>query len=587
MSSWSFVPLVALIVNTILTTYVFAYQRTRETHRAYFWLSLVLTSWLLFEFLLTTHIPDHWARAFLRAEVAFWAPTGFLFMRFIYSLVGREKDWLYRGVMIPQFVVIPAGLFTDLVIDNLRRHDWGVTIVGGPWYEWATNICIAIPFLICFYLIIKYWRQTPDRNLKTQLLYIGCAAVVPFLFGYATIIALPLWFGIESVEMLSPGLLFYSVLIFVAIRRHEFLSLSVEDIATDLFRQMQEAVLILDQDGKVLQMNDAAKRLFGISDVDDRKCQASELIAGYPAMEALPSFETEIDQSGRKLILSVSQTGIDGESNREGKLLIIKDVTEERAAAARIQEMNRHLAEARDQALMASRAKSQFLANMSHELRTPLNAIIGYSEMAKEELTDKSEPGLIEDMERIRSSGKHLLNLINDVLDLSRIEAGHMQLEPDEFSLQELVHETVEIIQPLVASNRNRFQLDLPDGNHGMVSDLVKTRQILFNLLSNACKFTHEGDIRLEVSIDPGQVRFAVSDTGIGMTAEQQENLFQEFFQGEAGDNTRYQGTGLGLAITRHYVDMLGGNIDVTSRRGEGSCFAVSLPRQEPGLSGE
>jgi len=562
----------------VLTTYVFAYHRTQAVHRAYFLLSLFLTSWLFFEFLLSTRVPDNWLLVFLHVEVAFWAPTGFLFLRFVYALVGRKPDWLYRLVMVPQLFMIPFGLFSDLVIDNMRHYDWGTSVIGGPLYEWAIDLCITIPFLLCFFLIALYRHRATDRNLKMQLLIIGFALIVPFVFGYTTYVVLPLWFGIESVEMLSPGLLAYSLLIFLAIRKHRFLSLSIEDIATDLFKQMQEAVLILDRDNKVLKMNDAAKMVFGVSNFDEGDHLVTEFILNYPGQEEFRSFETEIEQVGRRICVSVSQTEIEGEQNRAGKLLIIKDITEEKAAAAQILEMNQHLQEARDQALNANQAKSRFLANMSHELRTPLNAIIGYSEMAREELDDKGNNDLVEDMDRIQASGKHLLNLINDILDLSKIEAGKVDLELSKFSVSDLVRETAEIVEPLAARSGNRFSYDTSAGSGTMLADLVKTRQILINLLSNACKFTSDGEVKLTVATEDDRIRFDVVDTGIGMTGEQQQNLFQEFFQGEAGPDSKYQGTGLGLALTRHFCRMMGGDITVQSKRGEGSCFSVILP---------
>lgn len=578
MNSWSFVPLFSLIVNTVLTTYVYAYHRTQVVHRAYFLLSLFLTSWLFFEFLLSTQVPDNWLLTFLHIEVAFWAPTGFLFLRFVYALVGRKPDWVYRLLMVPQLFIIPIGLFSDLVIDNMRRYDWGISVIGGPLYEWAIDLCITIPFLVCFFLITLYRRRATDRNLKMQLLIIGFAMVVPFVFGYTTYVVLPLWLGIESVEMLSPGLLAYSLLIFLAIRKHRFLSLSIEDIATDLFKQMQEAVLILDRDNKVLKMNDAAKKVFRVSNLEGVDHPVTEFISSYAGREELRSFETELEQAGRRICVSVSQTEIEGEQNRAGKLLIIKDITEEKAAAAQILEMNQHLQEARDQALSANQAKSRFLANMSHELRTPLNAIIGYSEMAREELGDKGNNDLVEDMDRIRSSGKHLLNLINDILDLSKIEAGKVDLELSKFSISDLVRETAEIVEPLAARGGNRFSYDASAVSGTMLADLVKTRQILINLLSNACKFTSDGEVRLTATTEDDRIRFDVVDTGIGMTGKQQENLFQEFFQGEAGPDNKYQGTGLGLALTRHFCRMMGGDITVQSKRGEGSCFSVILP---------
>jgi signal transduction histidine kinase/CheY-like chemotaxis protein len=230
----------------------------------------------------------------------------------------------------------------------------------------------------------------------------------------------------------------------------------------------------------------------------------------------------------------------------------------------------------------ASRAKSAFLANMSHELRTPLNAIIGYSEMIEEEIQDASRIERIEDVRKIHSAGKHLLAMINDVLDLSKIEAGKMGLHLENFELASMIQDMVSTFQPTVAKNDNALELHLSEGLGEMHADVTKVRQILFNLLSNACKFTEHGTIcisvdRLEAK---GQqwIRFCVSDTGIGISPEQQENLFKEFSQADASIARRYGGTGLGLAISHRFAQMMGGQISVKSEQGEGSLFTLHLP---------
>ncbi len=232
----------------------------------------------------------------------------------------------------------------------------------------------------------------------------------------------------------------------------------------------------------------------------------------------------------------------------------------------------------------ASRAKSAFLANMSHELRTPLNAIIGYSEMLEEETRDSGKLENQQDLRKIQSAGKHLLSLINDVLDLSKIEAGKMGLHLETFDVSLMVEEMVTTLQPAIAKNANKVQVRMADDIGMMRADATKVRQILFNLMSNACKFTDHGTISLDVSQSAmeGQewIRFRVKDTGIGISAKQQEKLFQEFSQADATISRKYGGTGLGLAISHRFVQMMKGRIGVESQAGQGSTFTVYLPAQ-------
>jgi signal transduction histidine kinase/CheY-like chemotaxis protein len=243
-----------------------------------------------------------------------------------------------------------------------------------------------------------------------------------------------------------------------------------------------------------------------------------------------------------------------------------------------VAERTRELEIARDQALEASRAKSQFLANMSHELRTPLNAILGYSEMLEEDARADARTRDADDLKKIQTAGKHLLALINDILDLSKIEAGQMGLFLESADLRSLVDEVVTMVRPIVEKNRNRFVVTLPDELGVARVDVTKLRQSLFNLLSNAAKFTEDGRIELAVAIDQGHVAFAVRDTGIGMTPDQIAGLFQAFRQAAPETARKYGGTGLGLAISLSFARLLGGDIRVASEPGVGSTFTLSLP---------
>jgi signal transduction histidine kinase len=250
--------------------------------------------------------------------------------------------------------------------------------------------------------------------------------------------------------------------------------------------------------------------------------------------------------------------------------------------AANLNRMNDELSSLYRQIENASRHKSDFLASMSHELRTPLNAIIGYSEMLTEEVEERNQNDLVPDLQKIRASGKHLLALINDILDLSKIEAGKIALVPENFDITALIEEAASMVQPLIDKNANVLTINRADDLGSMYADITKVRQILYNLLSNACKFTELGTITLDAAREreEGSERFSLSvlDTGIGMTGEQMSKLFQPFSQADIQTARKYGGTGLGLAITRQFCEMMGGDIKVNSEFGRGTTFTVRLP---------
>ncbi len=233
---------------------------------------------------------------------------------------------------------------------------------------------------------------------------------------------------------------------------------------------------------------------------------------------------------------------------------------------------------ARDEAVRASAAKSQFLANMSHELRTPLNAIIGYSEMLEEEAADGGMADFIADLRKIHGAGKHLLGLINDILDISKIEAGKMELYLESFELAPMLREIAGTVRPMLEANGNALVLEGLEQAGTVHSDQTKLRQILLNLLSNAIKFTRHGWVTLTVARDAEWIKFSVADTGIGMTAEQVDRLFQPFTQADASTTRKYGGTGLGLAISSRFGAALDGSISVQSTPGSGSTFTLMLP---------
>jgi len=338
------------------------------------------------------------------------------------------------------------------------------------------------------------------------------------------------------------------------------------------------AIVTLNTEHNVLTSNPAFTKLFGYteSDVVGRNLddlittEATRIDAVAYTQQALRQRPVQVISQRRRKdgsTVDVEVLGVpvvvDGEP--AGLMALYHDITE--------------LLRARRDAEQANSAKSQFLASMSHELRTPLNAIIGYSEMVQEEMGDRGGDALLPDVEKIERAGRHLLALINDVLDLSKIEAGKMELLPETFTVATMIDDVATTVRPLVARNGNTLNVELPADAGEMHSDLTRVRQVLLNLLSNACKFTEKGTITLRVARhDADAITFEVRDDGIGMTPDQLSRLFEAFTQAEASTSKRFGGTGLGLTISRHFCRMMGGEITVTSTFGAGAVFTVRLP---------
>ena len=380
---------------------------------------------------------------------------------------------------------------------------------------------------------------------------------------------------------------------------------NAEAMAARAQRQLQEAIASIDEgfalwdaDDRLVISNDRLRQMFGKLDIELQVGVTFEEVARSLVRSQLVSVAPgDVDQWVEARVASHrSGRAVFEQQNAEGRWFNISetrtsdgsgvdvytDITGLKMRERQLADLVDRLADARDQAMQATVAKSRFLANMSHELRTPLNAVIGITEMLIEDAEDASQQSIIEPLQRISRAGKHLLELINEVLDLSKIEAGKLDLHDEDIQVGALVGDLIGAAQPLAAKNDNRLVVECPSETGLMRADQTRLRQIVLNLLSNACKFTEKGTVSLTVSrhLDKGEewIRFRVSDTGIGMTPEQLGRLFQEFTQADSSTTRKYGGTGLGLAITDRLCQMMGGSIAVESKEGAGTTFTVTLP---------
>ncbi len=343
------------------------------------------------------------------------------------------------------------------------------------------------------------------------------------------------------------------------------------------------AIVNLDLEDRITSCNPAFEAMFGWRQEEVKGMVLDELVTTESTRAEARAY-TAAGEAGH------TTHGMGRRRRRDGSLVDVELFTipvlvgETRVGMMALYHDVSELLEARRQAEEASHSKSQFLANMSHELRTPLNAIIGYSELLLEDSAAHGQEELLPDLKRIQGAGRHLLGLINDVLDLSKIEAGRMELNLETFEVKEALTPVLETVRPLVEKGGNRLEARWGVGLGAVRSDATRIRQVLLNLISNAAKFTENGVIRLDAERVNGSANdgewlvMRVSDTGIGMTPEQLARLFEAFSQAEASTASRFGGTGLGLAISKRFCEMLGGTIGVTSEAGTGSVFEVRLP---------
>ena len=450
----------------------------------------------------------------------------------------------------------------------------------------------AYSYLLILSSTVVLFRQfiSSPTVYRRQLFALLVAIVAPTIANIATLFGnlpldlTPFAFVITGLAF-TWGLLRYQLLDLAPVARN-----AVIDSMTD-------GMIIIDLQERIVDLNPAARQLLGrpvAQIIGQPATQAIRLLSEQPELadqfrkDSATQGEIALNRDGIERVLDVRVSPVHDERDHvSGRVIVFRDVTERRHAEQKIQaqnealtQANQELAEARKQAEQATRLKSEFLATMSHELRTPLNAIIGYTEIQLAGMTGDLNPEQHDYQERVLANAEHLLGLINDVLDLSKIEAGRMELLAKPFNLHEWVNDIVQQNRILAEEKGLDFSVDVDAQLPPMlIGDAARLKQVVINLLSNAIKFTNQGHVQIDVSQNDAETwKIVVSDSGMGIPVHAQETIFEEFRQVDGTARRQHGGTGLGLAIVRKLVLMMGGNIRLKSEIDNGSTFTVIVP---------
>lgn len=521
-----------------------------------------------------------------------------LWLLFALQYTGRTQWFTARWIAL--FCVMPT--LTTVLIWTNRFHGlmWtsfatvgysDMTLVSSKtstWF-WMHSFYSYALIMAASYFLFRYFSGSPSLY-RRQLAALLVSVSAPFIasaitvFGNQPIDFTPFAFAITGLS-LTWGLLRFQLLELVPIARN----LVVES--------MTDGVIVLDAQGRIVDLNPAAKEIIsqrvpdaiGKSITDLGSALGAKLdLSRWSSITGAVQDELIIGDAPNERIIDVQLSSLyDTKRELSGRVIIFRDITDRKQAEKQIRQQNvalmdanSELGEARKQAEHATMLKSQFLATMSHELRTPLNAVIGYSEIQLMGITGELTPKQREYQDRILANALHLLGLINDILDLSKIEAGRMDIALNPFELRPWLDEIVQQNRVLAEEKHLPISVDveerLPDV---MIADSERLKQVMINLLSNAVKFTEKGSITIQVARNDSQTwKIEVEDTGIGIPIHAQETVFEEFRQVDGSTRRQYGGTGLGLAIVRKLVVMMGGHIRLKSEVGKGSTFTVILP---------
>lgn len=592
--TWQYTPyIIPIIIAAIISMAVaiLAWKRRRIYGATPLMIMMVsITQWLIFYVLEigSTTLAGNllWANIAYIGIVS--GPVAWLFFAFEYTNPTKKITW---RTAVP-FVIEPLFILLVMWTDNLH-HLFRASVTldsSGPFAYLAIErgpvfwVHVAYSYGVLAYgtylLIRAYFHTSGLYRAQIGVSVLGAFApwIINILYispaaSLFIIDPTPIAFVVTGV-MFAWGIFGYRLMDISPVARNS------------VIEQMDDGMFVIDTLNRVVDVNTAAQavlrkpidQIIGLP-VDEVFDEWSNLVEKYRDVERANT-QIRFSNAGQMLYYNLNISPLhDKQGRMTGRLIMLYNNTKQHMAEIALRE-------AKEAAEAANRAKSTFLANMSHELRTPLTAIIGYSELLREQTAVMDNTNLPQRLQKISVSADHLLHIINDLLDLSKVEAGQMKLSISSFNIASVVESVQVVVQPTLAENNNQLTTNLhPDTDFFMEADQAKVRQILLNILHNAAKFTKNGHIVLNVQRNPedlSQIMFQITDNGIGMSEIHIKQLFRPFFQADLSPTRRYGGTGLGLAISYHLCKLMHGDIQVHSTLGEGTCFSIYLPLVTP-----
>ncbi|UCE40875.1 MAG: PAS domain S-box protein [Candidatus Aminicenantes bacterium] len=601
MTIWPFVHTFAVLVYLYLAILIFFKNPKSTLNRVCSALMICFALWSFLKIFAHNPLTDE-ETVMIFEKIGSIGWIGWSSFALWFFLLFTQRDRILKSKLFYFIIFIPALLliykqWTESILVSHKKLPYGWT---GVWADSAwPNVFFAYYLVyigVGFYLLVDFWRKTKDPIQKKQARIIFLTGFVAFVIG-SVIDNLFTVLNIHFIpDIANATTLIWAFGLVFAIVKYKFLTITPEVAADKILTTMMDSLILLDQKGNIVTANEAAQNLLGYSEEELKSQSFSTLFAKEDYQSAFLRKAVQGDmikdlemafrtKQGNSVPVTFSSSALRDEKGAiVGTICVAHDITGRKRKEEELQM-------AKEEAESASRIKSQFLASMSHEFRTPLNAIIGFSEVLEDKTFGDLNEKQVKYVSNILSSGHHLLHMINDVLDLSKIEAGKMELELSQVDIAELVENSLVMVREKCLKHRIELTHNLSNDLDGftVLADERKLRQALFNLLSNAAKFTpDEGKIEVSVKREREEIQVSVSDTGIGIKPEDQRRIFGEFEQVETGAGEMQRGTGLGLALTRRLVALHGGKIWVASEgEGKGSSFTFSIPINIKELSSE